>query len=373
VYIQNVFNVFKNFDYIIIKDMTCLLQKGYIENKFLNIDMERKDNINNNQEHFIWKLLIDSGYLIIDPNNKMLKIRNNAMKIFIEKKFSEWKNILYSEYEDIINSFIIDFDEEKIIKFLEDSMKSIKNKKLLLNKYYNLILVLLSLNEKNVVITKNNYNERHDIRELLVVDKNYINIFKNSNSISNIKKDNKNNSNTNDNYDKNNKLERSDCSYIIYITIKGINNQNMLENGCIQALDDNEDFKFDGKELKNLYDKIIKFGIAFCNKHCDVIYELNYGDNFKRKEMPKRIYSNEQFKEFNMNDYYFIDKTRMISKLIDEKSASYLITRPRRFGKSLNLKMVKEFFEKSNKMNTKREFLFDGLEVTKDRRNMREF
>ena len=70
---------------------------------------------------------------------------------------------------------------------------------------------------------------------------------------------------------------------------------------------------------------------------------------------------------------FFIDKTRMISELIIEKSAVYLITRPRRFGKSLNLQMVREFFEKPNKEKNTRKNLFDGLEVSKNRKNMREF
>jgi len=92
--------------------------------------------------------------------------------------------------------------------------------------------------------------------------------------------------------------------------------------------------------------------------------------------MPKIIYTGEDFGEFYNNDYFFIDKTRMISKIINEKRHVYSITRPRRFGKSLNLRMIREFFEKyphpDNKI-VKRNELFDGLEVSKDRKNMREF
>jgi len=36
----------------------------------------------------------------------------------------------------------------------------------------------------------------------------------------------------------------------------------------------------------------------------------------------------------------FVNKTRMISKLIEQNKALYLITQPRRFGKSLNLRMI---------------------------------
>ncbi|ORX97493.1 hypothetical protein LY90DRAFT_238914 [Neocallimastix californiae] len=66
----------------------------------------------------------------------------------------------------------------------------------------------------------------------------------------------------------------------------------------------------------------------------------------------------------------------MISKLINRKGIiAYLITRPRRFGKSLNLSMIKEFFEKpiNEKENEDKKFVFDGLEVSKDRKNMRHF
>ncbi|ORY44964.1 hypothetical protein LY90DRAFT_703591, partial [Neocallimastix californiae] len=66
----------------------------------------------------------------------------------------------------------------------------------------------------------------------------------------------------------------------------------------------------------------------------------------------------------------------MISKLINRKGTiAYLITRPRRFGKSLNLSMIKDFFEKpiNEKENEDKKFVFDGLEVSKDRKNMRHF
>ncbi|ORY16676.1 hypothetical protein LY90DRAFT_708397 [Neocallimastix californiae] len=66
----------------------------------------------------------------------------------------------------------------------------------------------------------------------------------------------------------------------------------------------------------------------------------------------------------------------MISKLINRKGIiAYLITRPRRFGKSSNLSMIKEFFEKpiNEKENEDKKFVFDGLEVSKDRKNMRHF
>ena len=53
------------------------------------------------------------------------------------------------------------------------------------------------------------------------------------------------------------------------------------------------------------------------------------------------------FKKFIDNDCYFVDKTRLIAHLIDHPSEVHLITRPRRFGKTLNLSMIHYFFEAS--------------------------
>ena len=67
----------------------------------------------------------------------------------------------------------------------------------------------------------------------------------------------------------------------------------------------------------------------------------------------------------------------MISKFNFTKNSIYFITRPRRFRKSLNLKMLQEFFEKPKKENdNKKKNLFDDLVVSKIRKirkNMREF
>ena len=46
--------------------------------------------------------------------------------------------------------------------------------------------------------------------------------------------------------------------------------------------------------------------------------------------------------------YYYIDKTLMIKEFLDERPMVSLFTRPRRFGKTLNMDMLKTFFEKSD-------------------------
>lgn len=45
------------------------------------------------------------------------------------------------------------------------------------------------------------------------------------------------------------------------------------------------------------------------------------------------------------NDYFFVDKTLMVKDFLEAKSQVMLITRPRRFGKTLNVSMMAEFFD----------------------------
>ncbi len=66
----------------------------------------------------------------------------------------------------------------------------------------------------------------------------------------------------------------------------------------------------------------------------------------------------EFFEEFKRNDYYYVDKTLFIKELIDKKGKVNLFTRPRRFGKTLTLDMLKCFFEKGSDPA-----LFSGLKI----------
>ena len=77
----------------------------------------------------------------------------------------------------------------------------------------------------------------------------------------------------------------------------------------------------------------------------------------------------DDFKKLIDNDCYYVDKSNLICNLLDDFNQATLITRPRRFGKSLNMSMLRYFFEKSEKDNS---YLFDGLEVSKDDRYMQE-
>ena len=62
-----------------------------------------------------------------------------------------------------------------------------------------------------------------------------------------------------------------------------------------------------------------------------------------RKKLPIGV---DNFKEIVDGNYYFIDKTLMIKEIIDRQSKVFLLPRPRRFGKSLNMQMLQCFFEK---------------------------
>ena len=52
----------------------------------------------------------------------------------------------------------------------------------------------------------------------------------------------------------------------------------------------------------------------------------------------------ENFEEIRRNQYYYIDKTKLIEQLFDSLGKVSLFTRPRRFGKTLNMSMVEYFF-----------------------------
>ncbi len=80
--------------------------------------------------------------------------------------------------------------------------------------------------------------------------------------------------------------------------------------------------------------------------------------NVQKKILPLGI---ENFEDLIKNDFYYVDKTGLIRELLQNLSLVTLFTRPRRFGKSLNMSMLKSFFSVSGDRH-----LFDGLEISKD-------
>lgn len=68
------------------------------------------------------------------------------------------------------------------------------------------------------------------------------------------------------------------------------------------------------------------------------------------------------FEELRKNDYYYIDKSGLIEELLSRTGTKVtLITRPRRFGKTLGMSMLENFFD--IRKNSKK--LFEGLEIAK--------
>ena len=66
----------------------------------------------------------------------------------------------------------------------------------------------------------------------------------------------------------------------------------------------------------------------------------------------------ENFEDIRRNGYYYVDKTALIKDLLEGSGSINLFTRPRRFGKSLNMNMLKYFFEYGSDPR-----LFEGLVV----------
>lgn len=73
----------------------------------------------------------------------------------------------------------------------------------------------------------------------------------------------------------------------------------------------------------------------------------------------------DDFKAVILNDYYYVDKTLLIKDLLDKKGSVNLFTRPRRFGKTLNVSMLQYFFENTgNEEETEKNGrLFQGLKI----------
>lgn len=81
--------------------------------------------------------------------------------------------------------------------------------------------------------------------------------------------------------------------------------------------------------------------------------------NAEKKMLPVGI---ESFEEIRNDGFYYVDKTGLIKDLTNKRGKVNLFTRPRRFGKSLNMSMLKYFLEYGCDKT-----LFDGLEVANDK------
>ncbi|MEH2948109.1 AAA family ATPase [Sporofaciens sp. JLR.KK001] len=80
----------------------------------------------------------------------------------------------------------------------------------------------------------------------------------------------------------------------------------------------------------------------------------------EKKRLPVGV---ENFEQIINDNYYYVDKTKLISELFHNGGIVNLITRPRRFGKTLNMSMLEHFFSIGGDKN-----IFDGLEISKDKK-----
>lgn len=78
----------------------------------------------------------------------------------------------------------------------------------------------------------------------------------------------------------------------------------------------------------------------------------------EKKRLPVGL---ENFEQMIKDNYYYVDKTGLISELLRDGGMVNLFTRPRRFGKTLNMSMLEHFFSIEGDQS-----IFDGLEISKD-------
>ena len=77
-----------------------------------------------------------------------------------------------------------------------------------------------------------------------------------------------------------------------------------------------------------------------------------------KKKLPIGV---ENFEELRHENFYYVDKTYMIRDILRHLSKVTLFTRPRRFGKSLNMSMLENFFSVEGDKS-----IFQGLDISKE-------
>ena len=78
-----------------------------------------------------------------------------------------------------------------------------------------------------------------------------------------------------------------------------------------------------------------------------------------KKKLPIGI---DSFEKIRKDNYYYVDKTGLITELLNSGGEAVLFTRPRRFGKTLNMSMLEAFFSPNSDKS-----MFDGLKILKER------
>lgn len=82
----------------------------------------------------------------------------------------------------------------------------------------------------------------------------------------------------------------------------------------------------------------------------------------------------ENFREMRTGGFYYVDKTGLMKTLLENPGKINLFTRPRRFGKTLNMSMLKYFFDiGSDIMLSDNTTIFDGLEISGEKELCEEY
>lgn len=76
----------------------------------------------------------------------------------------------------------------------------------------------------------------------------------------------------------------------------------------------------------------------------------------------------DDFEDIRKNDFYYVDKTKLIEQLLENWGKVNLFTRSRRFGKTLNMSMLRSFFEIGTDKS-----LFNGLYITGNQKLCEEY
>ena len=76
----------------------------------------------------------------------------------------------------------------------------------------------------------------------------------------------------------------------------------------------------------------------------------------------------DNFEKIRKENFYYVDKTKLIEQLLERWGEVNLFTRPRRFGKTLNMSMLKYFFEIGTDQT-----LFDGLYISDNQQLKEEY
>ena len=97
----------------------------------------------------------------------------------------------------------------------------------------------------------------------------------------------------------------------------------------------------------------------------EISFRREHADMAEWKKLPVGL---ENFQEIQKSGFYYADKTKLIEQLLENWSKVNLFTRPRRFGKTLNMSMLKSFFEIGADRT-----LFDGLYISRNQKLCEEY